>query len=503
MTRRQTWFWLLFVAVLLASVGVRIWLAGSASCIARDGVRYVQMAREIAAGEWRGAIGEDLHAGLPILIWAARGVLGPGQQLFQSDPPMAWQVTGQRVVLVFGVLSIVAVAWLSYVAFGPRVAAVCTLGWAWLPDAMRLSADVLSDVPHIAMAALGLAALLAALQRSSIVWLFVAGLCSGAAYSFRPEGGEVALLAVLLWCLQRQSWRQRGLGAAAVCIGFAVLGGSYILLEGGHVFSKKSPFPAVGVGSWLLAMAQGGTWSEFLLAVFDKWAESLQGVWAVLLVVAFCIRRRPRARLHAAEVLIGILALHLLAVGILWQGYRYVSGRHMLYAVVVTLPVASAGLVGVANGLDHWRRRRGHRPWRRRWDLLMVLVIAAALLPWSLRDIGGGRECVVEAGRWIRQQWPADQPLTILAEHDWVPFYADRFADWAWAEDGRMLLGRLPAGGGVLVVAERLSWLPSEAACRRRGMRLELKQAFEGAAAGRIVLVYQVVFTRPAAESGG
>lgn len=373
------------------------------------------------------------------------------------------------------------------------------MAWAFLPDAMQLSADVLSDIPHIALAVGGLAALLAALQRSSLGWLFACGLCSGAAYTFRPEGGEVVLLAVVLWGLQRStSWRRRGLGVLAVCLGFAVLGGSYILLEGGEVFSKKPLVPAFAMpGLWTLAVAEGGGWLEFAQRVSAKWAEALQGIWAVLAVAGLLLRHRPRARPHAAVLLASLAILHLLVVGILWRGYGYLSSRHLLYLVVVTLPLAACGLIGIGNALDRWRRRRGHRPWRRRWDLAVTLLIAAVLLPWSLRDIGDGRGHVVAAGEWIGQHYRPDEPLAILAEHAWVPFYANRYADWCWARDAEQLLARIPRDRTALVVAQRLGWLPTPAACQERGLHLEPVAEFGRLADHRGAKLYQVVFEGP------
>jgi len=65
--------------------------------------------------------------------------------------------------------------------------------------------------------------------------LLMAGLLSGAAYTMRTEGGELGRRGSGSGARRTRHNVEAtcAIGAAAVVLGFALVGGSYILLEGG------------------------------------------------------------------------------------------------------------------------------------------------------------------------------------------------------------------------------------------------------------------------------
>jgi hypothetical protein len=131
------------------------------------------------------------------------------------------------------------------------------------------------------------------------------------------------------------------------------------------------------------------------------------------------------------------------------------------------------------------------------------LAIGAALLPWSLRDIGGQRGYVVQAGQWIGQQYPPSESLAIVAEDGLVAFYADRYADWVRADSARDVLDRVGPDRRALLVArtDKPSWLPADPDCRLRGVRLEKLTEFRHKANGQGVGLYIVLPDKPRPEN--
>ncbi|MBI5765032.1 MAG: glycosyltransferase family 39 protein [Planctomycetes bacterium] len=278
MVERETTsrWWL--VACVAVGAAVRVYLAMTATLISRDAVVYVTMARRMVT-DWRAELAQDYPLGFPFLIRCVHAIVGP---MLGGDVVMGWQRSGQIASLLFGVLSIVLVYWIARRVVGERAAVFAAWIWALLPQAAALSADALTDVPTVTLMIAGVLAVMRGMDSGRAGWWLFAGLLSGAASTMRPEGAEVVLvgLAVLMFkrrnvetSKSRNDAREQGIGnrepgekgtealrqsgtkggetphggwrrtfgaAAALVVGFGVIGGSYILLEGGRVLHKQT-----------------------------------------------------------------------------------------------------------------------------------------------------------------------------------------------------------------------------------------------------------------------
>lgn len=224
------------LAAVLVGGAIRLYLAWTATVISRDGCEYAAMARRMTVN-WRGEIPHDYPLGYPALILATHAALGDSLAV---DPVITWQRCAQLVCVISGVACIPLVYWLGRRLLNVRCALAAAWIWALLPHAARISADALTDMPHLALVLASMALAIIGLRRRSLVSLVLAGLFSGAAFTMRTEAIEPALVAIALAMIRRRAavgWRLAA--AAAVAAGFAMTGGSYIALEGGRVVSKQ------------------------------------------------------------------------------------------------------------------------------------------------------------------------------------------------------------------------------------------------------------------------
>lgn len=524
-------WWL--VACVVAGAAVRVYLALAATLISRDAVVYVTMARRMVT-DWRAELAQDYPLGFPFLIRCVHAVVGP---LLSGDVVMGWQRCGQIVSLLFGVASIVLVYWIARRVVGERAAVFAAWIWALLPQAAGLSADALTDVPTLTLMMGGVLAVMRGVESGYAGWWLAAGLLSGAASTMRPEGAEVVLVGLAVLGVKRPNveksksrnedeeaqrhegteaqreqgtgnreqgeggtearrhrgtevrsgpgggWREVLIAAAALVVGFGVIGGSYILLEGGRVLHKQTwmgEARASGLGTvapsglgfsfggdrGLAPSAIGnrpcraeiegihvgaGVFSAIGLVV-EKTFGSLNGVWMIwgtvgLLVLLMRDRGRWDERGFSYQrersgIVAGIWwSLH--AAVLVWFAMRsgYLSGRHCL-VLDVCFAVLSAGMlawIGAAAGTEARPTEAAVSSQRRvsspiRWIGIGLLVVSCAgLMPRLLRDIHEGREYVRETAAWIAKENGGEVNRGIVAVDGWVPFYSGAI-HWAGCE---------------------------------------------------------------------
>lgn len=189
---------------MLAALG-GIWrLVGGlqAAVISRDGIAYLESARQFAAGDLA-AFQRHTAPGFPLLVSLFGRVTGVGEEQ-------------ALVVAAFcGALSVVGVGLLG-VRFGGRRAAILAAALAaFLPLLVELGGEVLSEPLLLATLPWTLWALARlAGPRSAVAgagWGLLGGVLGGLGYLARPEGilVLVAGAGVLLWPRGDVSWRRR------------------------------------------------------------------------------------------------------------------------------------------------------------------------------------------------------------------------------------------------------------------------------------------------------
>ena len=125
-----------------------------------------------------------------------------------DDGPTGWILAGQTAAIAGSLGAILALYWLTSRLYGRRRGLIAAAMLAVLPDACRFGADVLTDLPHLALYLAGLAALLTGMQTRLWRYLLLAAAASALAFLTRPEGGSVLLVGLLVLLFQR-AWPLR------------------------------------------------------------------------------------------------------------------------------------------------------------------------------------------------------------------------------------------------------------------------------------------------------
>lgn len=194
--------WGLLTALGLAAC-LQAWLVAHSPIIAKDGIRFHRIARELQRDPIRALREEDQHPGYPALALACSWALEP---LRPKDDFQA-SIWGLRLASgLAGLLCVILVWLLARRMFDSRTAGVAALLVAALPLFRQSASDTLSDSPHL-VGYLAAAWLVCEGLLRGGAWRFaLAGLASGLAYWIRPEGAIVSLLASLAlfaWILRR------------------------------------------------------------------------------------------------------------------------------------------------------------------------------------------------------------------------------------------------------------------------------------------------------------
>lgn len=224
------------ILIILISLFIRIIAAYNAGMIAKDGIKYLQIAEHFSQGKLHKGLAEDFHPLYPLLI----ALIYP---LF-SEPERA----GQFVSVVLGTLTLIPIYFLGLTIFNFPTAVIASLLFACHPYLVRVSVEALSESTYIFFYATTIALGWQALTGKNYCYYFLASATGSLAYLARPEGlGTLFILA--LWALAagaghfRGDYRRRLTAIASMALAFFLLAFPYLvylkLETGSWVLTKK------------------------------------------------------------------------------------------------------------------------------------------------------------------------------------------------------------------------------------------------------------------------
>ena len=425
---------------------------------AQDGLKFIRIAREFQTHPWGDVIrGSDSHPLYPALIAAAE----PMVSWFTSPGPAAWRTAAQIVAVLASVALILPVYGITLMLFDRRIACLAAALAVLLPRAAELGHDTLSDSLGLmcTFAALWLAA--KALRRCDRRLAAASGLMAGFGYLARPEVILVPAVVAFTWFVNfLRTPRPRALSRvpALVTSLACALGviGLYATVKG--EISEKLPLRlAAGLGPknhttrrsherlppglddprWDFSPKEEGERipihgvANAIGRIVGKWWEELCWLFAAMTVWGLarqrfirgiCLDRDPddssaierQLFLIYAIVYVIVLVRHSVLLG-------YLSGRHIMPLVYVSLPWAAAGCFVCARGIAlklHW-----NSPARRTAAVLAASVTVAASIvvqmqPTHLNHLS--RSGHWAAGRWLAEH--ADASDLVLDTRGWAKF---------------------------------------------------------------------------------
>lgn len=422
---------LLFLGALL----IRVYLALTNFCITSDGMEYVRMARDFAAGRTRHALTSVFSPLYPWLI------------SLTHDLVANWETSGNLVSAAVGALAVALLYYLVEAVFERRDLATGAATLAAIHPAMaEYSASVMTDAGFVSLMLASLYLFVSAIKRRRTMRMVWAGAAGGAAYLYRAEA--IGLLPVCagfllagarLWRVWRPAAALRW--ALAFAAAFLLVASPYLLflhqLTGHWVVSTELNVSASASvmefvrdkAAWQ-ALARSGNASllaplmldplvyirkigrEMLLSPY-YFIEAINPVVFVLLLIGWWARGRRLFR-NWGEVLLALVA------GFYFFGFMLFNTgpRFMTHLIPYTFGWVMVGLEHAGAAMARVRMPGG----RRLAPGAAAIALAAILLPGTLLPIGYDIRGFRYAGGDLARS--AERPRTIVACDRRVAFYA-------------------------------------------------------------------------------
>ncbi len=429
------------MATIILALLLRGLAATRLACISPDGVHFVAYAKQLADEPIQTMKTTTKQPGFAWLLLGAHRVFG---HVLAGNEPLAWQWTGQLIALIGGVCVCPLIFVLARRLFGTQVATVAGILAAVWPQGAHLSADVLSDMPHLAVY---LAALLAAhrsLESGRIGGMAACGLLLGAAYMLRQEALGLVLAAGLCWVWPRRegvSRRRKIAGVIVLAVGFAVIAAPHSFATG-RLLPNKNPWdmlfgphevPAAWASPSSVLAAVVPLW-ETPLRMVEAWAKSGRYVISTLFLLALILRSTPQAPVVGRRLVLLAVLLQLAAVMFRVRRHGEISSRYMVIPLVLCLPWAAAGLTTLLD-LISVRLRAGASLRALDVRALGVVAVALPMLYFTAAPVNQDRAGFRQAGEWLRRHAEPDDTILAHERLGQIMYYAGRtYPSEAWVQ---------------------------------------------------------------------
>jgi hypothetical protein len=398
-----------FLTMIAVGVLISSWLIAHTDSISSDGPEYIDMARQWSASPAAVVRNFDYHVGYPVAIVGVHWAL---QRLGHAGGPLGWDVSAQIVSLLAGAAAMAALWILAEIAFGWRVALVTTMAFGVSRHWTILAADVMSDALAIAFelwaAVFSLWALRRLQDRSrrALGLAAITGLCVGLGYLVRPESLALLVLACGLWIFfryqERLDWRRTAGAVLTATLVTAACAVPYMIAIGAITKKKRlSDIVLLPHGSFLpLALVdvkvQGYSPPFALLTQFGEamnWVLfGFAGGWLVMWTINRKLRDPMISRVVAtptrssAVLMLGATGLLAPLLMGLYAHAGYLDYRHVLFLAMLLSPLAGAGGIFVADGVELLLVRR-HVPWGTAIKLVVLGLVCAQMSRSSFRPL--------------------------------------------------------------------------------------------------------------------
>lgn len=500
----------LVLALMLLAGGLRVWQITNTTVASRDSIAFIHYAWLLENHPWTEVIaGAPHHPGYPLAVAATARVLRP---LAAGSEAVFMQYCAQIASALAGVLLVIPIYAVGRCWFGRAAGVGAVVLVQLLPASSLVLADGLSEGTMLLWAACALWAGSVGLLRRSPWALAACGFSGGLAYLVRPEGAIVVAAAgsVLagMQCLAR--CRQPlgrfllcGLSLATPALLVAaplvlitgrwttkptlndLVGGDTRALAGfGRSFLWRQPElrrmlnqispdlaeqdrASRGVAPPIQQGQRGPRWAA-LGTVLGELLQALAYVVWLPVLLGFWWRRDAWAQTPGTWVSGVVTTVVLFAMWLVASSHGYVSGRHLLLALLGCSWWAAAGLAALAVRITVGSPRLGQRLGPRGILAALLLLAVAAGLPQTLAPHHADRADERAAGLWLAAN--ADPADVIVDPHAWSAFFAGR----AFRDDAP-----LAGQGDVYVVLRQAS--------RRDSRMPTYAQAKRLATAGQVV----------------
>jgi len=418
---------IIYISILLmATLCIGIYLISTTAVIARDGVVYIEYAKDLEVEPTQTMLREYQHPGYPamiLVIHKAIRLFNEGESLF------SWIYSAQSISLVFRLLTITVLYFIGRNLVGSRFSFWAILILIFLPKPAHYGSDALGDWPHLFFLATGMLLLMRA-STNRKWWLFgFAGLTAGAGYLIRPECAQVIVYGSL-WLGLQLFWAKRTVGKPKTVLALALLLVGFLVAAGPYMRLKGAVFPKKGIGEFavntqtsqvVLSQQQivsntadiipseiAGAFKELLGNI----GETLMWFFVPALLIGIHKWLKKR-KWHQPDTffIIALMVLNVPVMVWLYCKHGYMSVRHTLPLVVFTIFCIPMGLHMLAS----WLKERFPREKQRTvpWFFILTAVGIAICTPKLLRPLHYDKLIFRKAAQWLAENTREDDIIAV------------------------------------------------------------------------------------------
>jgi hypothetical protein len=446
------------VGVIVLAATLHAWGMARATLPAQDGLIFIRVARAFHQRPWADVVrGTDRHPLYPALVALARPIVAR----FEPRGPESWWLAAQGVSALAAVALLIPLNGLVRHLFDERTATLATLLFVLLPLPARVGHDTLADSVALLCTLSALRLGVTALDRRGVRAPVACGLVAGLGYLARPEVALVPVAVLLTAVSPRRVgtahlflWECGDMGSAhptkrpgarwaTLALAFLATVGSYAIVKGevseklalriatSQAPSANSAPRAIGHGlpkglddpRWDFSAKEesgrvptrGGLDAARRLA--SKWVEWMAWAGAVLAIWG-AVRTRAVAG-SAKRLVVVFLVVYIVALARHASTLGYLSGRHVLPIVLLSIPWAAAALLLIGRrlaALMGWNRTTA----RALGTAFFLMLIGSGITLQAHGSSHESRACHSEAGRWLLANSKAGD--AVLDTRGWAAF---------------------------------------------------------------------------------
>ena len=432
--------------LLIVALCVGIYLIGTTVVISKDGITFIEYAKNFEISPTKTMIQQDQHPGYPVMIL---GVHKIARFLSESQSVFSWIYCAQGIALVFRILAIIVLYFLGKELVGARSGFLALLILVLLPKPAHYGSDALSDWAHLFFLAGGILLLVhGAIDKRW--WLFgFAGLAAGMGYLVRPECAQVVVYGCL-WSTVQLIWPRTSMARRRVAIGMVLLIGGFLVTAGSYMMLKGAVFPKKHIGEFALYTQSAKTrqvQQQYIPTVvhtadilpsdlaqafgklFENIGETLMWFFVPALLIGLYKHFQKQDWCEPKRFfVIAIIALNIPLMVWLYCRSGYMSARHSLPLVVFTIFYIPIGLRMLANWLEEKFRKETQQTSKKHGSVhffVILMVIGIVIYtPKLLRPLHYDKLIFRKVAEWLAKNTQEDAIIAVPDPR--ISFYSER-----------------------------------------------------------------------------
>ncbi|MCX5634709.1 MAG: glycosyltransferase family 39 protein [Planctomycetota bacterium] len=435
-----------YPAILLAAaLCIGIYLIVTAVLISKDGVTFIEYAKNLALSPKDTMLNGYQHPGYPFLISAVHRIINITRNCRE---PYDWIYSAQITALVFRLFALAMLYFLGKVLTGRGHSFFAVLILVFLPKPAEYGSDALSDWPHLFFLMTGILLLIGgAIKRQW--WSFgLAGLLSGIGYLIRPECAQLVVLG-LLWLGFQFFWPKRTMTKGKAVFASILLLAGFLIIAGPYMKLKGAVFPKKHIGEFASTQQQfqpdntvtesapDAVYKTYFTAknIGKSLVELIQNagdtlMWffvPALLTGLYLFWQKQEWHEPQKFFITTFIALNILVMIWLYCKHGYMSERHTLPMMAIIFFYIPHGLQAISNWLCEKfpeKIRQSSANGNRRLFVILFIIGISICIPKLLTPLHYDKKCYKAAAQWIAQN--TDKTAVIAVPDIRISFYAQR-----------------------------------------------------------------------------